>query len=89
MNDAPAPIQYVAPPSNSRFHSEAVCCYSEDVRFHSEVLCSHVICSTKARQDILVFVTNHENLLRLLVPEYLSARFVAGNELWWEVDISA
>ena len=27
-------------------------------------------------------VTNHENLLRLLVPEYLSARFVAGNELW-------
>ena len=45
----------------------------------------HMICSTKARQDIQVFVTNHDNLLRLLVPGYLCARFMCGNELWWQV----
>ena len=63
--------------------------YTLLVFFRSKKKPLHVICSTKARQDILVFVTNHENLLRLLVPGYLSARFVGGIELWWEVDISA
>ena len=48
-----------------------------------------MICSRKARQNIQVFATIHENFVVLLVPGFLSARFVCGNGLWWKVYTSA